>query len=148
MKGAIWRILRTVTKPAKLVHYKMKHMDGAEVRDGIITVLGFGGIVILLYQNAPYRNLGAFCAVCFMCFVVAGICATILSFLYPIAEKAVFYILTPFAWIFDYSDDRLNNAGRKSKTNDIRRNPKAKVGIKYFIEREKRLQINHAKLIE
>ena len=126
---------------------ELMYPAGNVVRDGVIGILAFCIAAYILYINAPYRGVGEFLFVCVVCFILTGVSVVVISFVYPFAYKIILLILALPAWLYDYCDDKLNNVERK-KGRTVRDNPKAKVGIKYFIEREKRLQINHAKWMD
>lgn len=136
--------LRAITKPAKLLHFKITNPASNAFKDGLTAVLSFGGAVIIFFLNAPFKGIGELLFVLLVCFILAWIFVLIISFCYPIAQKILALILAFPAWVYDYCDDTINHVERKKK-GTMGAGQKPKVGIKYFIEREKRIQINHAK---
>ena len=144
MKNRILNGLRAICKPGKLARYKLQHLR-RKTSDEIITAASVVTALITLFSGYPFEGLGNFLFSCFCCLLLL----LPYSFLFTILVTAGIWLIRGIlfvpSWIYDYCDDCINHVLRRKE--GINKAPRAEVGIKYFIERERWVQINHAKYL-
>lgn len=143
---SVLRFFRALLKPFKLINYKLSHSISKKLEDAVASWISFIAASFVIIRCYPYKGLFDFLFTLFGAFILAIACALAVAFLFPKILK----ILSGLFWIpaifYDICDDKINNVSRKKEKN-IKKGPRAEVGIKYFIEREKRIHINHAKYL-
>ena len=144
----ILNFIRTICKPGKLLHYKLNNNVDNSFKDKLTAVLAFIAAAFVTVKCYPYDGVIDFIIVIASSFILAGVCVFAVSFCYSYLVKGISALFYLPALIYDLCDDKINNVARKKTTStSMKSGPRAEVGIKYFIEREKRIQINHAKYI-
>lgn len=140
-----YKFFRTLFKPFKLIHYRLT-IPHPKVQDTITSWISFFSVVFIIIRCYPYNGIADFLFTIFAAFIIACVCALGIAFVFPYIIKAISMIFCIPALLYDICDDKINNVSRE-KGGKIKEGPRAEVGIKYFIEREKRIQINHAKYL-
>lgn len=133
-----------MSRPGKLIYYRIIHANTENVKDVTTAIAAFATGGLILFTNAPYQSVWDFLLVLVLAFILSGISAIIVSMCIPLIQKILSLLFWIPSWLYDYCDDKINHVERK-RGKTIGKGPKARVGIKYFIERERRVQITHAK---
>lgn len=145
MKNRILNGLRAICKPGKIARYKLQHLR-KKTSDEMITAASAIAAVITLFSGYPFEGVGDFLLSCFCCLLLM----LPYTFLFTVPVTAGIWLIRGIllvpSWMYDYCDDRINHVLRRKK-DSIKKAPRAEVGIKYFIERERWVQINHAKYL-
>ncbi len=142
--------VRSVCKPGKLAYYRLRHMEKPS-QDKLITT---AAVVLTFYS---FLRCFPFDGVWDFIFTVVGILLLfmiyilVLSCIMPFLLRMVSLLFAVPSMIYDICDDRINGVTRVKKVwmskVTMDKAPRAEVGIKYFIERERRIQIDHAKFL-
>lgn len=143
---SVLRFFRAVLKPFKLVNYKLSHSTSKKLEDTVASWVSFIAAVFVIIRCFPYKGFFDFLFTLFGAFILAIVCALVVAFLLPKILKLLSGLFWIPAVIYDICDDKINNVSRK-KEKSLKKGPRAEVGIRYFIEREKRIHINHAKYL-
>ena len=147
-KNAFLTLLMTILKPFKLAHYKLTNNADHAFQDKLASFLSFAAAAAVIVRCFPYDGIGDFIVVIFGSILMAGVCVFAVSFFYPHVVKVLTMILGFPAMIYDLCDDKINNVTRTDTDfRFLHKIPRAEVGIKYFIERDKRIAINHARYV-
>ena len=141
----LYRFFQALFKPFKLIHYRLTSPH-PKIQDSITSWTSFIAVVFIIIRCYPYNSIADFLFTIFAAFIIACVCALGIAFVFPYITKAISLIFFIPALLYDICDDKINNVSRE-KGGKIKEGPRAEVGIKYFIEREKRIQINHAKYL-
>lgn len=145
MKNRLLNGIKTICKPGKLARYKLQHLC-KKTSDQIITAASAILAVITLFRGYPFDGVGDFLLSCFCCLLLM----LPYTFLFTVLVTAGIWLIRGIlfvpSWMYDYCDDSINHVLRRKKEG-IDKAPRAEVGIKYFIERERWVQINHAKYL-
>ena len=146
----IYKKVRSVCKPGKLAYYRLRHIE-KPYQDKLITT---AAVVLAFYT---FLRCFPFDGVWDFIFTVVGILLLfvvfilVLSCIMPFLLRMMSLLFAVPSMIYDACDDRINGVTRVKKIwrskETMNKAPRAEVGIKYFIERERRIQIDHAKFL-
>ena len=144
----ILMVVRMIFKPAKLFRYNLKRPINILLGNILTIAISLAAAGFILVKFYPYYGLKRLIVVT-ACAIIAGlICRKTVSYLYPKVSRFVAALFYAPAAIYDLCDDKLNNVSRKKTvTATTKKGPSIETGIMYFIEREERIQINHAKYL-
>ena len=144
-ENTFYKFIRAFCKPFKLIHYNLNHADH-KFQDRLTSWISFIAGSFYHHPCFPYDGMFDLLFTLFGAFVLACACALGIAFIFPYVLRILSILFWIPAAIYDSVMTRLTMSpgkGRKRRKEGAR----AEVGIKYFIEREKRIKINHAKYL-
>ena len=147
------RKARRFCQPLNMAHYRLRHVS-KKTKDAAVTIAAFPTAAVAFVQCYPFSGPGdlLFCAI--GAFLLGFACTYAYRLLF---HAATFLMSLPFlipALVYRVCDDKINHVSRKRGYSSgnakagMDTGPEAAVGIRYFIEREKNIQINHAELLD
>ena len=146
----IYELIKRIMKPGKLAQYRLRNIK-KKTLDKLTLLLSLAVVMIVLVSRLPYRDFADFVLSSIGIVLLYIIIFSIFTITLPKGIRITAYFLYIPAKLYDIADDKLNHVSRKKRTNfwggGLNQAPRAEVGIKYFIEREKNIQINHAEIL-
>lgn len=142
--------VRGFCKPFRLAHYRLRHIS-KKTSDAVITAASFITAGVAFLRCFPFAGVGDILLTAIGVVLLAFACTFIYAFLFPAGAFVVSLLFLLPAAVYNVCDDKINHVSRQKKSGGktkMKARPKAEVGIRYFIEREKGLQINHAQFLE
>lgn len=145
-ENTFYKFIRAFCKPFKLIHYNLNHADH-KFQDRLTSWISFIAAAFIIIRCFPYDGMFDLLFTLFGAFVLACACALGIAFIFPYVLRILSILFWIPAAIYDFCDDKINHVTRKKAEKGVKEGARAEVGIKYFIEREKRIKINHAKYL-
>lgn len=146
----IYKRIRAVSKPGKLAYYRLRHVE-KKLQDKLVTAAAVALAACSLVKCAPYDGVWDFILNLIGILLLFVLYILVLSFIIPFLFRVLSLFCVVPAMIYDACDDRINGITRIKKRwgpkAAMNKPPRAEVGIKYFIEREKQIQVDHAKFL-
>lgn len=143
MSTKFYQVLKKIMKPGKLAQYRLRNIKKSTTNDIITYVSVILGIAVLAHCY-PFRSVGQFVLSVLWALFLFLVAVVVLTHVVPKAVLLLSLVFWLPAKLYDLCEDKANHVSRRRKRGTVNKAPRAEVGIKYFIEREKGVQVNHA----
>ncbi len=147
MKNMILKFIRWLTKPFNFIHYKLTFNNFDVAHNNLVAILSWCAAGFVIIKCFPYDRLLDFIFAGIGACAFAYFCEKTTAYVLWIVIKILTAIFSPPAMLYNWCDDKINHVARTPNEKSVWRGLKAEVGLRYFIEREKGIQINHAEYL-
>ena len=138
-------------QPLDMARYRLRHVS-KKTKDAAVTIAAFPTAAVAFVRCYPFSGPADLLLCAAGAFLLGFACTYVYRLLF---RAATFLMSLPFlipSVIYRACDDKINHVSRKRGAGNTKAGvdtgPEAAVGIRYFIEREKNIQINHAELLD